>query len=182
MASSGAPNVAALVSAFNVSHPNSSHGPNVGLGQSRYARHGIAELSRSTRNRSRDRAPRGLSAPITVVRGQPSGPFEQTEWTEALVDINQRIATVERQLAAQSQFMSRIDTRATDHRRAFEETTEDIYKYKQYVEGVFANIGATMNAGMKKLQEEHNQSTTAQAAPSRVTPRSAASRWTTGRT
>ena len=156
MAGSGTPNVAALVSAFNVSHPNSFHGPNVGLGQSRYARHGIAELSRSTRNRSRDRAPRGLSAPITMVRGQPSGPIEQTEWTDALVDINQRIATVERQLAAQSQFMSRIDTRATDHRAAFEETTEDIYKYKQYVENVFANIGATMNAGMKKLQDEYN--------------------------
>ena len=92
----GTPNVAALVSAFNISHPNSFHGQNVGLGQTRYAQHGIAEQSRSVRNRSRDRhGPRPLSAP--VVRGRPAGPMEQTEWTDALVDISARISTIERQ-------------------------------------------------------------------------------------
>jgi len=156
----GTPNrrvyVSALVSAFNVSHPNSLQGQNVNLGQSRYARHGIAELSRSARNRSRDREPRGLSAPITMVRGQPSGPMEATEWTDALADINARISTVERQQAAHGQFMARMDTRANDHRSVSQEVSEDIHKYKQYVQNVFSNIDAALTSGMKKLQDEYN--------------------------
>ena len=156
----GTPNrrvdVSALVSAFNVSHPNSLQGQNVNLGQSRYARHGIAELSRSARNRSRDREPRGTSAPITMVRGQPSGPMEATEWTDALADINARISTMERQQAAHGQFMARMDTRANDHRSVSQEVSEDIHKYKQYVQNVFSNIDAALTSGMKKLQDEYN--------------------------
>ena len=120
--------VAALVSAFNISHPNNFRGQNAGVAGTRYAQHGIAEPGRSARNRSRDREPRGLSAPITMVRGRPSGPIEATEWTDALADLHARISTMERQQASHGQFMSRIDTRATDHRSVSQEISEDIHK------------------------------------------------------
>ena len=156
----GTPNravdVAALVSAFNISHPNNFRGQNAGVAGTRYAQHGIAEPGRSARNRSRDREPRGLSAPITMVRGRPSGPIEATEWTDALADLHARISTMERQQASHGQFMSRIDTRATDHRSVSQEVSEDIHNYKQYVQSMFVKIDAAMTSGMKKLQDEYN--------------------------
>ena len=82
--------------------------------------------------------------------------MEQTEWTDALADISTRISTIERQQAAHSQFIARIDARATDHRSVSQEVSEDIHKYKCYVLNVFSNIDTAMTSGMKKLQDEYN--------------------------
>ena len=121
------------------------------------ARHGSGEHgARGRRPRSRERSEQRPNSEGGNIRAAPAGVQERTDWLEALQDMRDRVAALERQTGKLAHGVAGCKEVQAEHAKNFEVIDKDLIDYKKYVENMLYHDPLSIKNTFDNMEKRYN--------------------------